>query len=141
MAIKTTKKSKIEKTCDLIAHIKLSNASFFAKIKDDGGYTVWFRALLAQILWLTFLYQISILVIPIKEFVSRNLLLVGILMVLNLIWRAIKENIPDWFDDILKGGIYYKCGLKMLNKMLLILFTMNIGVLFYNNYRREGVQK
>jgi len=131
---------KITRPRDFVAYIKLSNKKCLANIKNSGGSNTWFRALLAQILWLTFLYQISILVIPIKEFIYRNLFLAGALIALNLIWRAVKEHIPDWVDDIFKGGVYYKCDLKMLNRVLIALFAMNIGVLFYN-YKREVVQK
>jgi len=135
------KTPRIAKLCDFAPYIKSSNDNFFAKVKDCGGYNNWFRALLAQILWLTFLYQISILLIPIKEFLARNILLVGILIGFNLVWRGIKDNMPDWFDDIIKGGIYYKCDLEMLNIMLFTLFSLNVGALVCSSQKRPEIQK
>lgn len=132
---------KIKKISDLVVYINNSNADFLVKIKDNGGTTLWFRALLTQILWLTFLYQIGILLIPIKEFLYKNILIVGLLMAFNLIWRALKDNVPYWIDDFLKGGVYYKCdNIKILNQILLAFFAINVGVLFFN-YKMKEVKK
>lgn len=132
---------KIKKISDLVVYIKNSNVDFLVRIKCNGGMTLWFRALLAQILWLTFLYQIGILLIPIKEFLYKNILIVGLLIALNLIWRALKDNVPYWIDDFFKGGVYYKCdNIKILNQILLALFAINVGALFFN-YKMKEVKK
>ena len=58
--------SKIKNFKDFFSNIKDSNKRFFDNIKQNGGVNLYFRALTAQILWLTLFYNISILLIPVK---------------------------------------------------------------------------
>ena len=134
---------KIGSWSDLLSNVKDENKSFITKIKQNGGWNVWGRALAAQILWLTILYNIGILLIPVKDFLLSNGILVASVTFLVLLRGVIGDKIPSWVDDYVKGNFFSKFDVPFLNKWILSLFFVSLFTLYMNdvnlrNYKAYG---
>lgn len=130
--------NKIKSFKDLFGNIKQSNKNFFDNIKENGGVNLYFRALTAQILWLTLFYNIGILLIPVKQFLVSNAILVIVVILFALLKGVIIDKIPDWIDYYTKGNFFYKFDLYFLNKWILVLVLLVIGLVFLNIYSNNS---
>jgi hypothetical protein len=117
---------------DLFGNIVSSNKEFFDNIKKNGGVNLHFRAFTAQILWLTLFYNIGILLIPVKQFLLSNAILVIVVIFYAILRGVISDKIPDWIDSYTKGNFFYKCDLCFLNKLILGLVILVAGLIFLN---------
>jgi len=88
--------------------------------------------LTAQILWLTLFYNIGILLIPVKQFLLSNAILVIVVILFALLKGVISDKIPDWIDYYTKGNFFYKCDLYFLNKWIFGLVLFVGGLIFLN---------
>jgi hypothetical protein len=124
--------NKIKNCKDLFCNISNSNRDFIDKIKNGGGFNLYFRALTAQILWLTLFYNIGILIIPIKQFLLSNAILAIIIVLLTIVKGIIKDKIPDWVGHHIEGNFFYNCDVAFLNKWIIGMLACIAGLLFMN---------
>lgn len=130
-------KNKINNCNDLLRNIHSSNRRFIEKVKNKGGLNLHFRALTAQILWLTLFYNVSILLIPVKGFLSSNSIFIILIALFELLKGIIFSKIPNWIDDSIKGNFFYNFNISFLNKWIVGLLILNSGLfLFHFQFQR-----
>lgn len=123
---------KIKNCKDLLHNISASNSEFIDKVKNCGGFNLYFRALTAHILWLTLFYNIGILIIPIKQIFLSNAILAILVVLLTIVRGIIKDKIPDWVEHHIEGNFFYDCDIAFLNKWIIGMLTLIAGLLFLN---------
>ncbi len=127
---------KIKNFNELINHIKGCRKKNLENIKNSGGINLYCRALIAQLLWLTLIYNIGTLLIPAKQF----LLSLPNIIILVIIYRIIGSKIPSAVDNFFKGNFFHKFDINFLNWWILSLIVIISGITFIkihlNNFIR-----
>jgi len=124
-------KKKIKNFKELwVKKFKESNKEYLEMVKQHGGQNLYFRALTAQILWLLLFYVIYLKLVPIKNFITANVLILAILGLVSRLWGVIKDKLPTWAPDMIKGAFFFDLEIKFLNRWLWFLFLMNIILIF-----------
>lgn len=116
--------------------IRESNETYVQKIKTAGGYGVYFRALVAQILWLTFMYIFAKKVIPVKNVFLSNALLVIFLTIFSFLWSIIKKKLPPWIDEYVRGEVFYKFDISLVNYCIIALLIL---IAAFSGYQYIGM--
>lgn len=120
---------KIKNIKELIAEIRSSNATHTEKILKVGGHGTYFRALVAQVLWLTFLYLFAQEVVPVKSALVSNAIIVVFLTIYTFLWTIIKKKLPSWIDEVMRGEIFYKFNVAMINYSVTVLLICIFALL------------
>ena len=108
---------KIKNFKELWNFIEKSNKEYLERIRQGGGQNLYFRALTAQILWLFLFYSIVQKLVPIKNFLLSNALILIILGLLSFLWTVIKNKVPLWVSETIKGDFF----LQFRNKIFKLL--------------------
>lgn len=85
---------------------------------------MYFRALVAQILWLTFLYLFAKRVVPVKDVFLSNALLIVFLTIWSFVWGIIKRKLPPWVDEYMRGEAFYKFDISLVNYCIIALLLL-----------------
>lgn len=137
---------KINNCRDLFCDICQNNKNYFNKIKKNGGLNLHLRALIAQILWFSFFYNIGMMLIPVKDFFLSNTIFIVIITFSLLLRGVIGDKIPKWLDEYVKGDFFYKFDINFLNKWIVVLLFFIFGFMIYNhinlnNFKLYGRKK
>lgn len=124
---------KINNCKDLFCDIRKKNRRYFDRIKKDGGYSLYFRAIAAQILWLTLLYNIGMLLIPAKDYLLAHSILVYILISILLINTAAGNKILGEIKHYATGDFFHKFEINFLNRSILLLLLFSCIFIFLNS--------
>lgn len=130
---------RIKNFKELVNHIGDCRKNFFENIKNNGGINLCCRVFVAQLLWLTLIYNIGMLLIPVKQF----LLSVTNIILLVVIYRIIENKIPNSIDNFLKGDFFRKFDIVFLNYWIFSLVLLIAGYLIFakdylNNIKLYG---
>jgi hypothetical protein len=120
---------KIKSFKEVHKAIQESNATFKEKMGKSGGSGAYFRALVAQVLWLTFLYLFAKEIVPVKDVLVSNAIIVVLLTVYSFLWTIIKKKIPSWIDEVIRGELFYKFDIILINYCIAILSAFVIILL------------
>ena len=124
------------------AHIKeivINHRAYTEELKNKGGYRFFLRALAAQILWLILIYNVGVRLVPIKESLLANVTFLLLLGIFSFLWKVIKDKLPSWIEEFVKGNFFYKCGLAYLNYWIGFLIFANIALSF--NYIKSSFKR
>ena len=121
---------KIKSFKELWNFIKENNKDYLERIRQGGGRDLYFRALTAQILWLFLFYSIAQKLVPIKDFLLSNALVLIILGFFSLLWGVIKNKMPLWISEMIRGEFFYNFEIKFLNFWIGMLFIANMVLIF-----------
>lgn len=136
---------RINNCKDLFCDIRQSNRDYFEKIRSNGGIDLFLRALIAQILWFAFFYNIGMMLIPVKDFFLSNTIFLVIISFSLLLRGVIGDRIPYWFNGYVKGDFFYKLSINFLNKWIFALILLTIGQTFLisnlDNFKLYGRKK
>ncbi|MFC1623645.1 hypothetical protein ACFL05_00810 [Patescibacteria group bacterium] len=100
-------------------YIKESTQKFLNEIKDNGGWNLFLRALVAKVLLVSFWYNVSVYISPLDDMFARA----GIFVILIVVWGSIRDHLPCWINDLIfTGKGYFKLEIKTLNRYIINLF-------------------
>lgn len=112
------KKRRIFNLRDLLKKVKEEHGDFCKKVSEEGGFNLYFRSLVGQLLWYNLFFSITLRLSPFKN----NLFILGILFIFSLI---IKSNKLPKYIKLLKGDFLFELEEKFLNTIVFSLVFLN----------------
>ncbi|MFZ5982477.1 MAG: hypothetical protein ACOYS2_02830 [Patescibacteria group bacterium] len=137
---------KIHSCRELFCATKEKNKKYLSKIRKEGGINLYMRALLAQVLWFALFYNLGIMLVPVKDAITSNAIVLATMSLIGALKAFIGDKIPSVVDDFIKGKFFYEFSLDFLNKWIIglafIVFIQVMGQVFYfDNYKIYGKKK
>lgn len=126
-------KKKIHNCKDLFFSVCQKNNKYIDGVRKNGGISFHLRALMAQVLWFLFFYNLGLMLIPVKDWLISSTIVIAILAFCRSLRIFIDDKFPSWIDDFIKGKFFYDFGISFLNKWILILFFLVVGQMYFNN--------
>lgn len=96
----------------------------------EVGLALYLIQMANQILFLGLAYGIINFINPIKSFVPANALNLIVIAAVLIIKGALKDRLPKFTDDLIKGSFFYKLGLIANVKSFCFLVIANIIFIF-----------
>lgn len=138
-------KKRIHNCKDLFSSICQKNNKYIDGVRKNGGINFHLRALVAQILWFSFFYNLGLMLIPVKDFFMSNIIIFAVFTFGLSLRNFIGDKIPCWIDDCIKGKFFYEFSVEFLNKWIFSLIILMVGQMFLNNslnnYKLYGREK
>ena len=131
---------KIRNCKDFFCEIRTECKDCLKKVKNNGGINFYLRALVAQILWLTLIYNVGILLIPAKDYLLSNSILLFVAINTILIRTVAGNKISGIIDSYASGNFFYRFDINLLNKSIAFLIFLASFFIFMNNVNLSNLK-
>lgn len=133
-------KDKIFNCQDLFCDLRQKIKKYFERIKKNGGFNIYLRALTAQILWFTLFYNIGILLIPTKDYLLSHSILVYVLVSLISIKAVAGDKIMKGINYYISGDFFHKFDIHFLNRSIFLMIVLSLFCVFLNNVNLSNLK-
>jgi hypothetical protein len=121
--------AKIKNLKDFLSWVREENQNYLKGLRKEGGIGLRLRRITAQLLWLFSGYSLGIWLLPIKNFLQANAILLIFFGLVALLWSKIKLQLPSWIGSLIKGEFFYRSEGIFLNMSIFLLILFNTFLL------------